>query len=343
MPWFPVIPAELAQAESALGIALPIQYRTALLAPGLRQMLQHPVLGAIDPTLHMHDFVRLTAEVRRDVPEFPADGVVATVPMGRYFRFWLPDPRNPSRLADVIYSWDTVAHRKVKDCTTDAWVRLSAQIVRESDPQFFVRSGAVVRERPAPEPAVRFRAGDVALAALLAAQGAAAAVEVAGAAGRWLPCARMHVSGRHLVPRDLGQLPDGTGDPAVTVVPGEYDALVQVALSPAGDAVVVSALRLVRAGVTDLVAEPHSVLDVDLAAVAVFDRQAFFRRVPVEAQDAVADALCAPPSMPCVAVAGRSAEVLLVPAGAGDGSYPVLVLRREGAVVGLEVRFTGRG
>ena len=343
MPWFPVIATETVRVEQLLGIALPTRYTAFMLDPRLQQLFAHPSIGTLDPARSMMDFVRLTAEVRRDMPEFPATGVVATVPLGRYFKFWLPDPRNPARLGDVIYSWDTSSHRKLKDCTTDAWVRLSVQLAHDIDPVFFARVGYPLQRARDPEAAVQFRDGDPLLTALLAARGEEAAALAASVMDAWLPCARFQVSGKYLVPCDLGCLPDGARDRAVKVTPGEYEAQVQVTMSSRGDRPVLLALRVLPPGIGDVVATRVGVLDVDHAAVAVYDRQAFFQQVPPAARETVLDALAGPVHAPRVATVGRSGEVLTAPAGDGDGSYPVFELRRAGALVGFSIRFERGG
>lgn len=98
MTWFPIIGDELDRVERQLGIAL-------------------------SPGVTMQTFVEATTQFRRTLQGFPPDGVLATLPEGRYVRFWLPDTKAPGTLGELIYSWDTHRHREARDCTGERWVQ----------------------------------------------------------------------------------------------------------------------------------------------------------------------------------------------------------------------------
>jgi len=71
MPWFPVIPEQVAAVESALGVALPSAYKAIVGDSRYRQLLAHPTVGAIDLAMSMHDFAAHTAHRRATLPGFP--------------------------------------------------------------------------------------------------------------------------------------------------------------------------------------------------------------------------------------------------------------------------------
>ncbi|MGB0129185.1 MAG: hypothetical protein WBP72_16210, partial [Rhodocyclaceae bacterium] len=98
-------------------------------------------------------------------------------------------------------------------------------------------------------------------------------------------------------------------------------------------------LRVVRDGCAISEARQVSSIDVDAAALAIYDRQPFQRRFRIEERDGFIDELMALTERPCVAVAGRTLETLVVPTGEGDGSYAIFELRNGVAVVGLQVEF----
>ncbi|MGB0128724.1 MAG: hypothetical protein WBP72_13885 [Rhodocyclaceae bacterium] len=338
MPWFPVIAEELAAAEVRLGNTLPRRYKELLLDPRIVGMLSHRAVGALSPDLTMQLFVEITAQFRRTVPGFPADGVVATFPEGRYVRFWLPDPKQPGTLGETIYSWDTQLHRKSRDCTSERWVQSMIEVLYQTEPDFLAAVGYPPPAIEPPAPLLRPRKCDERLSALLALRGDDARAALANVPEPWIPCARIAVSGRYLVPCDLGQLPQPSTW-ALKVEPGAYEAKVSSVMSARGDWPVITALRVVRDGCAISEARQVSSIDVDAAALAIYDRQPFQRSFRIEERDGFIDELMALTERPCVALVGRSVETLVVPTGEGDGRYPIFELRSGAAVVGLQAEF----
>jgi len=72
--------------------------------------------------------------------------------------------------------------------------------------------------------------------------------------------------------------------------------------------------------------------------MALFDRQAFFRKVPVDDREAIAMDLLNLEVTPCVMMLGQT-PILVLPTGDGDGTYPVLALRDGENPVGVEIQF----
>jgi hypothetical protein len=339
MPWFPVIVEETASAEARLGTALPRRYKELLSDPRIIRMLSHAAIGALSPGLTMDLFVEITEQFRRTMPGFPPDGVVATTPEGRYVRFWLPDPTRPGTLGETLYSWDTQLHRQCRDCTSERWVQSMIEVLHQTEPSVLAEVGYPPPVIKPPAPLLRTRRCDERLLALLALRGDEARAALAGIPNPWLACAPIAVSGRYLVPCDLGQLPE-TSQWASRIEPGTYMAEVRLATSTRGDRPVIAAVRLVRDGSEVSEARRVSSLDVDTAALAIYDRQPFQRRFRIEERDGFIDELTALAERPCVALAGRALETLVVPTGEGDGSYPIFELRSGAAVVGLQVEFS---
>ena len=324
MPWFPVIPHEVAVAEARLGVTLPARYKALLEHPAVRAQLAHPTLGAIVLDATMMEYVARTEEHRRNLKGFPPDGVVAMDGPGRYLRFWLPDPKRPGALGEMLYSWDRVEQKRIKDASSTTVVKSMLGLLSGSAPK---------------PPPFTVRPGDSALMAMLTSRGRDAEDVLARTAGRWLACATFPVQGRFLVPCDLGQVPERTSPWALRVDPGSYCAQVQLARSALGDWPVVAALRVVLEGSVTLDATQVSTVNVDLAALALYDRQTFFSHVPVAEREHFGSALLEVTPLPALVAVRAVTPVLVVRAGDGDGTYPVLALRRDAQTVGLEVRF----
>ena len=72
MPWFPILPDELAATEARLGIAFPLGYRAIVGDPKMRALLAHPTVGAIDLDMTMAEFAvwpdELKPATNRSVP-----------------------------------------------------------------------------------------------------------------------------------------------------------------------------------------------------------------------------------------------------------------------------------
>lgn len=340
MPWFPIIAEELAAAEKALGVALPPRYKALLGDRRVQRILAHPVLGALQPEASMASFVELTEECRRTLPGFPLDGVVATDTKGRYLRFWLPDPKRAGVLGEMVYAWDTVEHKRTRDCTSEASINSMIGIVQSADPDFLAALDYAPPRAAAPKPLIERRSCDAALTALLGARGEQAKSAVTAAADTWLPCAPFDVKGRYLTLCDLGELPELSSRWSLQVEPGRFRVEVQVRLSARGDWPVVAAVRVVREGSGVLSARRVATVDIDHAALAIHDRQTFLTCVPPDRRESFALELLEVVERPALIVAGGGAQLLVMPSGEGDGSYPVYELQCGDHVAGCEVRFT---
>lgn len=342
MPWFPVVEAEIASAEAALGIALPSRYKALLLDPTVRQVLAHPALGALSADATMHDFVALTTRCRETLPGFPADGVVATNTPGRFVRFWRPDPRRAGVLGEMLYAWDTERMRASKDCTSEASVRTMISVVHGAAPDFLASVGYPAPAAEQPVPLLSVRIVDGLLGTLLAARGDQVDAMLASVTNQWLPCGEFEVRGRYLAPCDVGELPEGSRAWALKVEPGRYLADVQVARSARAERVVTAAVRVVREGSDAPDARQVAAVDIDRAALALYDRQTFLKRIRPEQRESFSMDLLEVTDLPAVLETVRTAQflALVLPTGDGDGTFPVYELREGAEVVGLEVRFT---
>lgn len=339
MPWFPVIEGEVEAAEAQLGVTLPPQYKALLSDPRVRQLLAHPTLGALALKATMHDFVALTQTCRRTLPGFPPDAVVATDTRGRYLRFWLPDPRRPGALGEQVYAWDTQTQRRSKDASSEAIVRSMLSVLHQATPEALVAVGYPAPAEETSAPLFRTRPCDAALSALLAKRGAEARQAIAEVADRWLPCASLTVAGRYLTPCDLGQLPERTAPWALRAQPGTYRVEVTVAHSTQGDRPIVSAVRLTRGPMLELESIHVATVLVDHAALAIYDRQTWLKRVAPADREAFSMELLQVRELPAVLDIGGATPVVVLPTGDGDGAYPISQLRHGGESVGLEVRF----
>lgn len=338
MPWFPVHGDELNHAERQLGMALPPRYKTLLSDPRVVRLLSHDAAGALVAGLTMQDFVDATRRFRLSHAGFPAAGVLATLPAGRYVRFWLPDAGHASTLGEMLYSWDTQRQRQTRDCIGERWVQSMIEVVFQSDPSFFAEVGYPPPVRQPPPPLFRTRRCDPALMDVLALRGGPAREAVQADPGRWWPCASLQIHGRHLVVCDLGQMPQPS-DRAIAVEPGRFEADVRLKMASRGEWPVAAALRLLRKGSEAPASRRLDFVDVDTAAVAVHDRQRWQRRFRLEERDGAVDELMELAARPVVAIAGRLLEVLVVPSGEGDGRYPLFELLQGQVVVGLQIDF----
>lgn len=343
MPWFPVVEEEVAAAEAALGTALPSQYKALLLDPRVRQILAHPSVGALSADATMHDFVAFTARCRATLPGFPADGVAATNTPGRFVRFWRPDPQRAGVLGEMLYAWDTERQRASKDCTSEASVRTMIAVVHGAAPDFLASVGYPAPPARKSPPLFRARRGNASLSTVLAARGDAVEAMLASATDAWLPCDAFEVRGRFLVPCDLGELPEGSGHWALEVEPGRYRAEVHVTRSARSERVVIAAVRVVREERVAPDATKVATVDVDHAALAVYDRQTFLKRVGPEQRELFSMELLETTDLPVTLETARRAHflALVIPTGDGDGTFPVYELRDGADVVGLEIRFVG--
>jgi hypothetical protein len=104
----------------------------------------------------------------------------------------------------------------------------------------------------------------------------------------------------------------------------------------------VSAMRVVLKDATVSGREKVSNLAVDLAAVAVFDRQTFFKAIRTYDRDSFGEQLMELTGHPLFVAASRNSEIFIAPSGAGDGTYAVYALTEGERPIGLEVSFIDR-
>ncbi len=347
MTWFPVIADEIAAAEAKLGVSLPPDYKKFLLDPRIAAFLATIQDKPPQPTLTMLEFAQLTFQLRANHPEFPTGAVAAFSrrPNGvpdlecGNCRFWLPDPDNPSSLADVLYSMNVTTHKKIRECTTLESLSGLLRGFQGKDSALLleINGGAFVEEEMSL--AIRTRPCEHQLSTLLASRGTDMDQAICGLEDAWLACAQLTVQGSYLSPCDLGIPPYPAPRESVKVSPGSYDVLVRVAKSTLGAWPVVRAVRVVKTGaIWD--AKTHALdVSVDVASLCIFDRQALFRQLsPDDREDACEDLMFLE-ERACVAIFGKDAEAIVVPTGDGDGVYQVYRLSHGKEGVGLEIDF----
>ena len=350
MGWFPVVADSIDEVEAQLGVALPQMYKSILLEPRVADVLSDALLGTFDRNFSMHQFAGMTQILREAHPEFPRDGVVAfcasldnddfTLEWGNW-RFWLPDKVNPGRLEDVFYNWNLKTRKKSFDCSTADMLVSYIGIVQGDDSTLLQELGyAVPLPLPAP-PLTTSLPCDRAVLAYLGLRGAELAAVLPSIANVWLPCARLTLKGKFLCPRDLGQEPTSSARESIKVAPGVYEVSVQLCKSRMrnSDWPVVQAVRVLMQGAVSDDSVPAFKVDVDQAAICIFDRQAFFKQVLVDERDEALELISDVQEKPCVIVAGKGAQAIVMPSGDGDGTYQVNQLLAAGASVGLEVVF----
>ena len=318
MPWFPVIAEEIAAAEARLGIALPLGYRAIVGNPKTRTLLAHPTVGAIDLNTTMAEFVEHTERRRATLPGFPARGVVAMEGPGRYIRFWLPDPKRPGILSETVYAWDTVEGKQSKDASGLAILKSMIDLV-SSEP-------AIAALRPTPLPFV------------------VQAIELPTSEGDWTSCGLWETQGNYITATDLGELPARETPATLRLPAGRYRIEVRLHRRAADEAPVIAAWRMLRVewdATLPLVSEPIATIDVDLGAIAVYDRQPFFARLPPADRDGFVSALMEVGAPLASLRVGDADLVHIVRSGDGDGSYPMEVLRSGTENVGVALQFLG--
>jgi hypothetical protein len=334
MAFFPVIDVELEEAERALGIRLPDAWKAKLGDPKIQRALQDRKVGSLRATDTMAKFVELTMQLRERYPEFPRGAVVMVCGQDRdggfqlsrgYARVCLPDKRDPSKLGDFLHSWDLVRRRLSRDCSTQDMIDSH---VGCASPELLAELGLAARDPWGEAKPLATRGAPDVLDML---EGRATPVF-----DKWLPCGEMRVAGRFLTPCDLGQYPT-SAHASVAVEPGQYEAWIR--LGPNGAVPVVRAARLSLKGAGAIACTQVATLDVDLAAIAVFDRQGFFKSMRSWDRDSFGEQLMELKARPMFVAASRKSELFVTPTGAGDGTYPIFALHEGERAVGIELRF----
>lgn len=336
MPCLPVIEEDVAAFEEALNIRLPVAYKEKLADLGVRAIFSHPNVGMLDPYRSMAQFAGFTRDVRERYPDFPQDGVIISCSFNLewgFDRFLIPDKSDCTSLGTVVYTWDKAKRKKIRDCSLSEWFDLFISCAPE---ELLLAHGIekpVVDQKPlyrvlaCPESFERMR--------IQFERNENKAV----APTEWIPFTTISVKGRYLVPCDLGQVPQGIDTPAIEVSPGQYRVDVRLARSRQGNESVIAAVRVVQDGAPALSLIKKFEVDVDLAAINIFDRQPFFKRVALDGRENFGSDLMMDDTMkPYVAVSGKT-EVLVIPSGHGDGTYPVYQLASDGVSFGMEIHF----
>jgi hypothetical protein len=349
MGWFPVVAEDIAEVEIQLGIALPPIYQRVLLEQRAIGPLSRRDVGALDGAVSMQRFAQWTTILRDAHPEFPRDGVVAIGPSsnGEFrldwgnWRFWLPDKKNPGQLGDVFHNWNLKTRKKSVDCSTVDMLAIYFEVAHGKDSSLLRELGYVPTPPPPAPPLVTSLPCDPALLACLDLRGSDLVAVLPTIANTWLPCAQLTLTGNFLCPRDLGQEPTRDAHASVRVGPGVFDVTVRLCKSGIADSdrLVVQAARVLKQGALADASGVGFDVDVDLGAICLFDRQAFFKQVPVHDRDEALERTSDLGQKPGVIIAGKNAQALVVPSGDGDGVYQVVPLLEAGQSVGLEICF----
>lgn len=316
MPWFPILPDELAATEARLGVAFPLGYRAIVGDPKMRALLAHPTVGAIDLEMTMAEFAAHTEHRRATLKDFPAKAVVAMEGDGRYIRFWLPDPKRPGMLGETTYAWDTIEAKQTKDASGLSILKSMLQLATAQ------QSTAPRAPEPLPFDVVAHPVAST-------------------AANGWHDCGEWTLAGSYVTVTDLGEMPESDTPSTVKLAPGLYRMAVRRDGSGADQTI--TAWRMLRADIADVSDEDDvfhiADVAVDLAAVAVYDRQTFFAKVkPAAREDFVSRLLEVP--LPLAALRVREATpIQVVRSGDGDGTYPLQVLLAGTQRVGVMLTF----
>lgn len=339
MSYFPSHLDERAETETALDVALPHRYVALLRDERIQKILSHPKIGALDPANRVGDFVAATIHVRQSEPGFPSDGVLCMLPAKQrnlYLRYWLPERKCPRQLGETIFVWDIKRKKQLTDCINDEFIQGLVALVHGVDPSFLASIGYPI-PLPTPKPALiiknKFENLQQRLAPNLTVNVAEVDFET------WLAVGEFQLRGNWLAAYDLATAPSPHDRFGVKTAPGIYQIAVRLAPSSRGDWSIIGTVRVLHGASEGLTRQYAYRLDVDQAAVATYDRQAFFRQVPPEDRDWFIEDLLENEARAFIALAGKSAEVMVVPAGNGDGTYDVFALQREGTTVGMEIVF----
>lgn len=318
--WFPVVAHDVADAERLLGVALPPRYKALVSDPLVRQALANPLLGALLLDRSMIAHVKIVKERALALAEFPDRAVIAADNGGRYVRFWLPDPKRPGTLGEMVFSWDTLERRSTKDAASSTIIRSMLSLLAP---------------RAAEAPRVNVYNYDVGDATRAAARGDNPNEP------QWIVCGTFELEGAILAACDAGLHPDPTSSVSVKSGPGVYRVDVLHATGDPSFAHRITALRMVRADAQCAHVTAVVELDVDHAAIAIYDRQHYFRRVRTGDRDAfLAELSAAAPRLAAVGMRGRRFAVR-VATMRGDGTFAVSALSDGHKAVGLQIGLTG--
>jgi hypothetical protein len=340
MAMFPVEAEEIERVEAAIGVSLPRKYKQLLGDPKVQAALRHKKIGMLVEGKRMDDFVALTERMRATEPGFPKDGVLAfcsVAPTGEfqlafgYPRIWLPDPKAPTSLGETLYSWHLGKGRCTKDCSNKTWIDGVIDSLCQTAPEDAVSLGFQALEpKKAESLRVRSVSQDV-LAALSRSWDPSQS-------GVWTFAGQLELSGKFMSIVDAGEQPTARSA-CINVGPGIYDVWMSFRKSKLGDRPVIGGLKVVLNGEDADGLGRTLKVDVDWAAVAVYDRQAFFRATRSEEREFFCTDMAALEERPVLVKAGRKTEVLLVPTGDGDGTYEVKELREGVRVIGFVGEF----
>ncbi len=329
---FPVYANQIDEAEKHLGIKLPERYKELLCNEKVLKALTSKKCEFIDPTVSMLDFVEYSKIVKEMDPDFPKDAVVMFCPTKniRYkskwgcLRFWIPDKRNPSVLSNTIYSWDLERGKKHKDSSVDHW--LSSPIA-----VYFGRDKALLKSLGLTLPEDKSFIKDIKSLSL--------GELVEKSQGDWLKLGPMSIKGKWLTPCDLGRTPISDTSPSLKVSPGQFDVYVRSTATLNDKSLTIQGVRLIpEACKVSSKVEIFSI-DIDAGSVCIFDRQTFFRQVPLYEREGLGMELLELDSDISIIKVGSTSEVICCPSGKGDGNYKVYRVETVDNKVGIEIDF----
>lgn len=337
MPCLPIIEEEVADFEQSFQIQLPAYYKEKLADVGMRAIYLHRNVGMLDPNSTMAQFALFTKQLRARFPKFPQDGVVIDCSFDLeqgVDRFLLPDANDRTTLGNIVYAWDKENNRKIRDCSLSEWLDLSINCA----PEELLLEHGIEKKVIEQKPLFRVQGCPEPLKSMLGPRGDEAGDACPIPVG-WIFYTTINIKGRYLVPCDFGQVPETTGTPAIKVSPGQYRVEVRLAQSCRGDRLVIGAVRVVQDCAPVLTLVKKFDVDIDVAAVTIYDRQSFFKRVALDDRDDFClDMMMDVAETPCVVITGAT-NILVIPSGHGDGTYPVYQLASDGVSYGMEIHF----
>jgi hypothetical protein len=346
MSLLPVIAEELEAFEARMQVKLPSYYKQSLLDERVRRVLMSFPVGVLRADDAMHTFANITEKVRATEPKFPANGVVIFCglnprtgildPSWGYLRFLRPDKKDPSRLGDSVFTWVPDRQRQLRDCSIQEWIGSHIDGARDE----LIAELGLVKPRVFDEkPVLRAEPCSAEVQRDLALRGAAALRRLEVLSNSWVTIATIIFKGRFASLCDAGQLPCAAE--GIKLSPGTYDVSLQVAKSSLGEWLMVSSLRVALQGaeLSKLSLRHAARIEVDSAAVALYDRQTFFRKIPSYEQPSFLMDLAEVTELPSLLRCGKGTSVLVIPSGDGDGTYGIQSLHDGTNTVGFVVDF----